>query len=320
MVDSSQQPTSTATFPFEKLPQEVQTMVLREAMPQHGLLPRNSRRLMEVKGDYQNAIPHNLFRVNKAISAEARCIAKKEVYLVIEVSPDNAASTDAINVLSLNLKGLANFWSHTALTDFPHFRKLSNFKLDLMTDNVRPWFHVDQVYFDCSDYKEKLRLVCDALATNNNIQHIIVQIPCLCSLRADDTVHIAQSKLLDFLSPLRRLKVAQPVDFRITHGTDHWGEGTDDPNITENLKHLLKANFGDLVGEKLSKEETLWKNIKARDRTELHEAAEADVDYKLWELFETLNDYPENFERHVRRVKKYWSRKLRKHRRGKEVP
>ncbi|KAL8943453.1 MAG: hypothetical protein Q9211_000985 [Gyalolechia sp. 1 TL-2023] len=314
MATSSQQLSSTASFPFEKLPPEIQMMVLREAMPPHGLVPWHPLIFRRTDVEKPSAIPLSLFRVNKSISAAAQYIAQKEVHLVVEVSPDYGPHPDRIKVLGLDLKGLANFWSHSALARIRHFRKMRNFELRLMTDHARPWGDVDQVYFECREYKEKLRIISDTLATNPGIQHIIVQVPCLCSLDSDEKVQLARSKLLDFLSPLRRLRVTQPVTFRVTHENDHPEKDRRDPIRTEDLKQVLRANFGDLVGENLSTEETMWRNIKAKDRTELYAAADSDVDHKLWELFETLNDYPENFARHARRVKAYWSRKLRAHR------
>lgn len=293
-------------------------MVLSFTMPQHGLLPTESSRFWDLDPDYQNAIPSSLFLVNKAMSANARDILKKEVYLVIELSPEMSMSFGRITFLNTYLRDRGKFLSHRTLAHVGHFKHMSNFELDLMTDRFDPWWFMEEgvaaPIVECERYKESLRLICDTLATyNDQIQHLVIQVPCLCRLKNTAMAHLAESMLLDFLGPLRRLRVAKPISFRITHKDDDdaWDPVTRDPLRTEGLVQTFEANFGRLLGEELSKEEETWKEIKAMDRAQLKTAGinMKDVLGALWSvLIRNLG----HFDACAEQAKSYVYRKLRK--------
>ena len=81
----------------------------------------------------------------------------------------------------------------------------------------------------------------------------------------------------------------------------------------KHLQHTLEANLSRLVGEKLSKVETMWGNIKAKDRMELMAARMEDSDRLSW-LWNTLDFEPDKFERRAKLVKELWYRQLWKYR------
>ncbi|KAI4188456.1 MAG: hypothetical protein L6R41_002135 [Letrouitia leprolyta] len=327
MAISLWKPLSETPFPFERLPQELQTKIIQETMPHHGLLPWHSFRLLETEQDYVNAIPYGLFLVNKSISKEARYIVQKEVYFVIEVVSDIGPDKDRIKIERLSLPGLKNMWSHSILAEVQQLRELRNFKFDLLHGHTDPWTGVNeyQFHFRCMEIEEKLRLICDALTTyNTNIQNLVVQIPCLCSLEgSEDKLLHAYAWLGYILEPLRRLKVAQPVAFYFSHHDaprppctypeSETRTITHNPIRTRNVERFLEHHFGALQGEPLSKYEQIWKDIKARDRDELYDT-DVDVAQHLWELFTILHDAPDFFRRYAASVGMFWNSKLRFHR------
>ncbi|KAL9011959.1 MAG: hypothetical protein Q9173_003232, partial [Seirophora scorigena] len=251
-----QEEPTTASLRFNELPTELQLMIIRRAIPQHGLLPFASLRLGYLDDwNYPNSIPSSLFRVNKMISAEAQ------------------AMKNTISFLKTQLLNVRQFPCHLAFANVGHFQKLRNSELDQMTEHVRPW---ERIEADSREYKERFRLVRDILSTSNDdIQHLSITLPCLCGIDTPESVQTAEACLLGFLAPLRRLQVAKPIAFRvdhIQHGRFHKTIVQNDFR-TEHLLHMLEEHFGRLTGEDLTGEEAVWRDIKAKDRTQLHAAS-----------------------------------------------
>ncbi|KAI4088670.1 MAG: hypothetical protein LQ344_005908 [Seirophora lacunosa] len=302
---------NTAPFRFNDLPTELQLIIIRQAIPQHGLLPFASLRLGYLDDwNYPNSIPTSLFRVNKMISAEAQAIVQEKVYLVIDVSQDFTRShRSTISFLKTQLLSVRELPSHLAFANVGHFEKLRNFELDLMTEQVRPWALIEA---GSRQYKERFRLIGDILSTfNHNIQHLTITLPCLCGIDTPESVQTAEACLLNFLAPLRRLRVAKPIAFRVEHIQN---EPFDNPIVhddfrTEHLLHMLKEHFGRLTGEELSGLEAVWRNLKAEDRTQLH-AASIEVEKTLCMLWYVLDKTPTAFQRCATRIQASWSRKL----------
>ena len=276
MGRDAQASAAEASFPFQDLPIELQIMVLRMAMPTNGVVPASSGRYDHWEPSH-NRIPVALLSVNKAFSSLARSIIENEVFVNFEMSPDNGAYPSMIKVLGRLLLGVPPFRSNVSLKDTQHLKNLCNFELTIGADHVSPWgFIRDRNHSDpsfpwdlqCYIYKEQMRLVCDTLAFSTKaIRHLRVRFPCLCSPWSVPTTNDAlalERKMIDFLAPLRRLRVAEPVTFEIDHNEwncdynnpkPEWMFGRLDPYDqvrTQHLQHSLETSFGKLIGEKLS--------------------------------------------------------------------
>ncbi|KAL8832650.1 MAG: hypothetical protein Q9170_004790 [Blastenia crenularia] len=300
-------------FPFENLPMELQVKIIQEAIPHKGLLPKTSLRLYnrDHKSQYNNFIPGNLFRVNKLISSEAQSMVQKEVSLIIEVN------LNVISVLRTEFIDLSEFWSHNELSHIQHFAKLRNFQIRLMVHDKNPWQNVNQECFPQHEYRERMRLICDTLSTfNKDIHRLVIEIPCFCSLTVGYKVSFVQAKLLNLLSPLRQLKVAHAVTFKIMHQNDDENDLRTGVANSMDAAHLvggLESLYSRLVGEELSVPERIWKNIKTEGR-EVLSCGGSSAEKRLRRLFQVLNERPGELERDAGRMKLSCLNRLHMHR------
>ncbi|KAI4264932.1 MAG: hypothetical protein L6R38_009754 [Xanthoria sp. 2 TBL-2021] len=287
-------------FPFEKLPPELQVEVIRFAMPQAGL--RSGSRPRWVKGadglleprDCEplkgENMPVSLFRTSKSISATALWIFYSKVPLQIDVFT---------YVIWYNQEkrydwaDKNHFASALQIQELPQFRCIRNYHINLTLEDW--WFAapVDRQAFRASIFvfKERLRLICDALANNQAIQRLTVSIPCLCCLPMNEDLpppaaflpsvtglHThgdhSQSymRILDVLSPLTRIKVAKPVVFRaiFNHGKGEFQIDRPMEDCTrvecKNFAQNVQQVLGRLDGKDLLDEEKEWKRVKELDR------------------------------------------------------
>ncbi|KAL8963119.1 MAG: hypothetical protein Q9193_000573 [Seirophora villosa] len=285
-----QEEPTNASFRFHDLPKELQLMIIHHAIPQHGLIPFNSPRLRYL-GDwnYSNSLPSSLFRVNKMISAQVQALVQKEVYLVINVSPGTGQRYGSmVSFLQTQLLSVQELPSHLAFANVGHFQKLRNFELDLMSARRYPWKRIQN---DCRAYKERFRLIGDILSTfNDDIQHLTINLPCLCGINAPEAFQTIEACILDFLAPLRRLRVAKPIAFKI-----YRKHIVQDDSRMERLLHILEEHFGRLTGEELSFEEAAWRDIKAEDRTKVYAALGFETEPDFCMLWYLLDKHPETF-------------------------
>ncbi|KAL8733484.1 MAG: hypothetical protein Q9166_002111 [cf. Caloplaca sp. 2 TL-2023] len=257
-------------FPFQRLPVELQLMILRYAMPQHGLLPqplsdltkhvdwgngRYSDLLIEYNEylqtkDWSDAIiPFSLFQVNKFIATEARAIFFNEVYLVINIQGHR------MHFLTTIVHGM-KFESHLRYSDNEHFQRMQNFQLNIAEN---PWLYcvkygpphdfnygLDLVESANRVLKERIRTVCDILATNANIQKNSVRLYCLCNCLKVDTSLSGESALLDLLAPLKRIHVVDAVMFEIRHGTGAAGDDANplQPGVVQSSRRNIAGGYG----------------------------------------------------------------------------
>ncbi|KAL8727486.1 MAG: hypothetical protein Q9166_006010 [cf. Caloplaca sp. 2 TL-2023] len=122
-----------------------------------------------------------------------------------------------------------------------------------------------------------------------------------CPIGAAD---VAQVKSLEFLSPLRRLKVTKPITFDVTHKTIEAIEMPCDAKETKAHAQLLETSYRLLTGEPLSKQEMTWKYIKAYDRPQ-HNKSQGTSKKHLAQLWEALNHRPEAFDKVGTQLNKY---------------
>ncbi|KAL8863325.1 MAG: hypothetical protein Q9178_000005 [Gyalolechia marmorata] len=225
------------TFPFEKLPVELQLMVIRFAMPPNGLCLRPGITGSTRKGEQ---VPVSLFRTSKSMSAMALPIFYNEVHLHIGLFP--WAIWYMIGMPDIRNLGPRDSWStiyqlpsQLQIQESHQYRRIRYYHINFTLEDI--WFTKDILMEDYHTIfmflKALLRLICDALAHNHSIQRLTVTIPCLCCQRENyDRSAFApavplvmgldpQSSLsqqypwfLDLLPLLTRIKAAEPVSFR----------------------------------------------------------------------------------------------------------
>ncbi|KAL8717747.1 MAG: hypothetical protein Q9225_005044 [Loekoesia sp. 1 TL-2023] len=285
---------------FEWLPLEIQRMIIRYTMPHGGIipkLPQDPQYLYEDEElvweedscfytylrELENAesgdavVPLSLFQVSKTISSIAASVFNEEVPLVINITPA------CIHFLSTVVSKFYEYPSYKSFAHIQHFRRMQNFELNL-DFSPELWSPLFKEELDpegiswWSRHKEWLRTICDVLMMNDSIQHLIVRLPCFCSLTTTDLVSQAEVIMLDLLAPLRRLRVTNVVRFDRPHyvtslETDdckmhHHARGFHVCNegLGKNLVEVLQGKLGRLDGEGLDHREGTWKMIKAMDR------------------------------------------------------
>ncbi|KAL8672013.1 MAG: hypothetical protein Q9168_003518 [Polycauliona sp. 1 TL-2023] len=251
----------TAAFPFEKLPAELQLEVVRYAMPPNGLPCGRLPYMTELSKGDQVRVPVNLFRVSRSMSAMALWTFYNDTLFHIEIS--------LWGVVYFRGKPLRLDESHyrpsqLQLQGLPQFRRARSFQINVVicrrtNDDFQPTL------------KDRLRLVCDALADNPMIQRLTVTIPCLCGPRPiifkpqDST----PSRILDILSPLKRVKVARPLKFEVIIQNNNYRANTSlipcKHPVCQRLTHHVQQVMGRLDGMQLTHEEETWKRIKELD-------------------------------------------------------
>ncbi|KAL8977786.1 MAG: hypothetical protein Q9205_006487 [Flavoplaca limonia] len=299
-------------FPFQQLPQEIRTSILRAAMPQHYVPPGRSKYADPM--DYfeeTEPISMNLLLVSKAFSAEVQRIIQQHVTFLIEVvavDPHTTPTTFPYICTSMNFHYLHPWFglNYNGIFPKPLIRsqisllpKMRNFEIAPLSDRrytwwfaKAPWMHEGapdpRLVEDCAEYKEQVRFICDTLlACDVNIQHLSIRLPCLCDLESSE-IALARPYLMELLAPIRRLRAHYPTTFKVIHGDYRpsscaWGITHDDVKADSILRGL-EASFGDLVGEELSTEEKMWKEIKAIERANKEPAASI-IDKGLRDLF-----------------------------------
>ncbi|KAL8840176.1 MAG: hypothetical protein Q9176_004024 [Flavoplaca citrina] len=276
MLQSSdtQAKSADTSFPFEKLPTELQLMILRFTMPQHGLrafsspLPMHDpayesarqARLEELQ--QEDTAPTGVFRTNRSISAQALHIFNSEVYL--HINP----TMRTINCLREE-HYCGSFLCQVSPRQSHILGSVSNVQI-----NLGSWLGATEIDFGIVQMdakrsyrllKETLRQICDAMTGNPNLQRLIVTLPCHCFL-----MNIAQpatqllAYTLDYLTPLRRLCVAHTINLLPTAG---FGSS---PEVVvcrrpacSHLANTIQTQFTRLSGEELTCAEEKWKQIKA---------------------------------------------------------
>ncbi|KAL8963892.1 MAG: hypothetical protein Q9183_004870 [Haloplaca sp. 2 TL-2023] len=306
---------------FEKpslpnLPTELQLMILRDAMPDR-VIPVLSSSDTKPLHPLKN-MPQNLLALSKSIAAKARSVIDEDLYLVFDLDRDRWIFEDYDTYPERNEMEIdCEFFARGQLVDqLKHIRRMRRFEVVLGARQFQPWgFLVDErlntgnVSEQRQLYKEKLRMICDALKTSvKEIRHLVFRLPCFCNLRVGEA-SLAEAALLDILEPLHRLTVTKPVSFVIYHDEwqcDHVQDSRKHeqrisslhPSKTAQLEKTLQEKYSRLQGTPLSPQEEAWKSIKISN-------CPADVPdvvfpFNLSELWHKLDRDPEQFEAKAR--------------------
>ncbi|KAL8951225.1 MAG: hypothetical protein Q9222_002788 [Ikaeria aurantiellina] len=309
-------------FPFERLPMELQANVLRFAMPRRLLLTQTPYPYEMSTMHKSTAI--SLLRVSKAVSAIAEYILKNETYLVIDFDFSGWhvgfwEGKDSCGLRLLDHQSMFDsdgFPCPPVLADIHQLRGMRRFEVNFMTSPISiidAFFYLPEYLTPESECREKLRLICDTLAAfNDNLQHLIVRVPCTCHLENPEIARFAISWVVELLSPLRRLRVAKAVTFHIEHShLQLFGKtATQNDAQTEQQLQILQTSLGRLTGEKLTEQEELWKSLKAMDWPASPGAMlHLQVEFRM--ILAALNRGGDDFESKAKQAKVYICRHLR---------
>ncbi|KAL8868801.1 MAG: hypothetical protein Q9174_004743 [Haloplaca sp. 1 TL-2023] len=313
---------SSRGFPFERLPVELQRNVLQYALPD--CLSWKQKKPGKSINSYSN-LPRSLLRVSKHVSTLVRSIVTHEIPLRIVVLPIDV-QIPATNTKQISHYGTpGRYLPHTALAGAKHLPQMRNFELEM--DTCGDWDLLEDVNYpdllcvrapDIHILKEKVRLVCDALASSAlDTRSLTVTFPCCCHL--DDRMsRLAEDAIIEVFAPIRRLSVARKVTFCCEHtwvcefGPEDDGRPQQiDLVKVERITSRLEATYGRLVGEELTSHERLWKEVKAMERPQ-HSPWKMKVRERIEKLFRTLNNYPGEFEVEALEAKEFIDMQTRK--------
>ena len=265
-----QPPTPPGVFPFEKLPVELQLMVIRFAMPQNGLrFQRQDRRYYNTTRGTQrwwyswtrleDHVPTGLFLTNHYLSAIALDTLHREVYMHVGVSFAVVNIFDQEMPLSDSPRNGPGLPSRVPADKMLYFTFMRRYRLNIRFGdylvNGDP-ADFDGYFYLLSLLKENLRLTSDMLAENPDIQRLTVTFPCQCARPRGRPPRVPKPE--QYLTIIKRIKVHQPVIFIPAHGPDAQAEA--DLCIKPECLHLaqsMQSSLGHLNGEALShREET----------------------------------------------------------------
>ncbi|KAI4282383.1 MAG: hypothetical protein L6R38_002974 [Xanthoria sp. 2 TBL-2021] len=304
---------STCTFPFKKLPAELQVMVIRFTMPQKGLrfqredrkyynATRGKRKWWYSWTRQEDSIPTALFLTNHYLSAIALDTLYREVFMHIGVS------NQALSIFDQRMP-TDYYPSRVPADKMQYFTSMRCYRLNIrLGEFLSPWY-TNYVLsrggykFLYSGLKEKLRLISDMLAENPDIQRLTVTFPCCCTRPQAEGVPPIIPITQDYLTILKRLKVSQPVIFIPAHGPDVQAEA-DLCNKPEclNLAQNFQASMGHLIGEALSNREQTWKNVKAMKRPTGRETR------SVHEYFRYLGDFRLQIDDTMDELFEHWTK------------
>ncbi|KAI4131407.1 MAG: hypothetical protein LQ338_001234 [Usnochroma carphineum] len=341
-------------FSFEKLPPEIRSMIFRFLMPDDRTRPLHSREYdwndkydCYFTEDFVErvasaaAIPTSLFRVNKAVSAEALRLLHNETFFRMDITPFGVYGRGG------STKYLSSFTNHKVLAKWKAFKCMRNYHLNLKSSSIRETFHprAEDIYRDPRTYedgaeriKEWLRLICDELVANGIIQNLTITAPCKCAQKAARRVPKDERTMVDLFSPLKRISLPNSVSISL-HDDRKKRKGIQDSCRKAEclgLAQTLQASIGRLQGEPLSEREATWKEIKSlkqRDESMMKNGARMNgYDWRDWadsgiehvwaclngrrsewyfdDMQHTFEDYVQNF--HTQRAKAEVKRLARK--------
>ncbi|KAL8637063.1 MAG: hypothetical protein Q9228_005626 [Teloschistes exilis] len=272
---------ATATFPFEKLPEELRLRVLEFTLPENGYrpLPAEWDTPHQDYIDYvrkSDFVTENLMLANKWISTEMRNLIRKRAtqYIIFTCAK--------VRFLDQKLVLADTFHSHLTYARLPFFREMQHYYLDLDLGKIQS---IRQIYnrrrFQLS-FQEHVPTLADALS-------LTIAIPCRCHVENSEAsvpVDPTCTKISTFLAPLKRIRVRDPVQF-----IAYTGVGRRESRVQcqrfkcLRLAQTMMAELGQLRGERLIEAEEKWKWRK----TLLHLQEEKDClvaycrDHRNWE-------------------------------------
>ncbi|KAI4137522.1 MAG: hypothetical protein L6R39_007236 [Caloplaca ligustica] len=290
-------------FPLEELPPEIQLMIFRFAMPDDRTRPLYSRDY----GDYKEIpttakpIPTSLFTANRSISSKAVGLLYDEVYFRMDVTPFRILCRHD------STRPLEYWCNHEILATWRPFECMRNYHLNIRscagsTISIPSWANLDNCDDGCDGIREGLRSICDQISANNIIRNLTITGPCKCARSAADFGPSNDTAVLDLFSPLKRVRLANPV--KLSLHDDVKGQGIQQPCRKRGCLELaqkMQASIGRLEGEKLSEQEATWKEVKSlmHYNATTEEGRSYQKQYRLSdmpqsgieEIWETLNGY-----------------------------
>ncbi|KAL8637062.1 MAG: hypothetical protein Q9228_005625 [Teloschistes exilis] len=182
---------------WNMLPTEIRAQILKLLMPEHGLRPipqagedldasdshvsdfdtsdpRCCDHVMKLRE--ADTIPLNLFQVGKQIYSEALEIFQKKGALQIVIEPDKIRFLNYVLDLTEQTPSHLAFPLPSIFCGMRHYDLQFKFTRGGLGDGRHSW-----TYRGAREiFKERARMVADALSTNENIESLTVAVPCHC--------------------------------------------------------------------------------------------------------------------------------------------
>ncbi|KAL8661340.1 MAG: hypothetical protein Q9202_005705 [Teloschistes flavicans] len=301
---------------WNKLPTEIHVQILKLLMPEHGLRP-----IPQAAGDLDtsdsdvsdfditdprcadyvrkvreaDAMPINLFLVSKRVSTLAFEIFHMKGPLQVIIEPDKIRFLNQVLDLTYQTP------SHLALPLPSIFRRMHQYDLQFkftkggLGEAYNTW-----AYGNAREkFKERARMVADALSTNPNIKSLTVAVPCHCypglpkgfwSRLPNKETNLAT---LNFFEVLQRLRVNSPVKNVTSHGISTPESRVQCSQVEcERLSRVIRSQMHPLQGAGLTARESEWKRIKLLPRSHIRDHGEmVNTNRNLRMLLQTLDHH-----------------------------
>ncbi|KAL8868834.1 MAG: hypothetical protein Q9174_004725 [Haloplaca sp. 1 TL-2023] len=278
-----------APFPFEKLPLELQTMIVGHAL--HKYVEPLNKYIIE---DQTNLPFRRLMLVSKSMATIVRYVMTTQIPLVIKFGWGRHKFNPS-EVKLLNREIIIderNMPSHLLSEDTPLLHRAHNIEIDLTEAgrDLRTWNFWPQRGTRC-DQAEQMRLVCDALVSCTGPTDFYCP-GCDGVHPPRDVAAIAKSHLPIILNPLRRLRVASTVTFLVKHG--FYDFRCEHKSPTARRLRYLDDNSSQLMGEELTRREKIWTELKELAPVRGRGATQR-MSYRLFDILNLPSEEKEGF-------------------------
>ncbi|KAI4088491.1 MAG: hypothetical protein L6R37_008191, partial [Teloschistes peruensis] len=309
---STEQPLTPDTCcHWDKLPPELRIQILKLLMPEHGRRP-----IPQAVGDsdtsasitdfdpsatccdyvmtlHEADTTHiSLFSVSRRIFFEALEIFRKKGPLQIVIEPNKIRFLNQVLDLTDQTPSHLAFPLLSVLGGMHHYDLQFKFTRGGLEDTIRTWTYREAR----AKFKERARMIADALSTNKNIKSLTIAVPCHCYLCLPEefspVLSYAETNLatLHFLEPLQRLSVEDPV-------RNIPNQGINTPEIRvkcslpecQRLSQVIGSQINYLQGAWLTDRELEWIRIKLLPRSHITDHEEtSSINRDLSMLVDTL--------------------------------
>ncbi|KAL9576320.1 MAG: hypothetical protein Q9212_007203, partial [Teloschistes hypoglaucus] len=310
---STEKPTTPDTCcHWNKLPPEIRIQIVKLLMPEYGRRP-----IPQATGDLDalDSIPEfvpsaecydyvrklhkadtthiNLFSVSRRMNSEALEIFQKKWPLEIVIEPNKIRFLNQVLDLTDQTPSHLAFPLLSVFSGMHHYDLQFKFTRGGLGETISPWTYREAR----AKFKERARMVADALSTNKDIKSLTIAVPCHCYLYypgdLSPVMNYAETNTatLHFLEPLQRLSVEDPV-----RNIPNQGINTPETRVKcsvsgcQSLSQVMGSQINYLQGAWLTDRELEWRRIKLLPRSHITDPTEnSSINRDLSKLVDTLD-------------------------------
>ncbi|KAI4194891.1 MAG: hypothetical protein LQ350_007510 [Teloschistes chrysophthalmus] len=295
---------------WNKLPAEIRVQILKLLMPEHGRRP-----IPQAAGDLDvsDNIPQftpsaecydyvrklheadtthiSLFSVSRQMCFEALEIFQKKGPLQIVIEPNKIRFLKQVLDLTDQTPSHLAFPLLSVLGGMHHYDLQFKFTRGGLGVSSGPLTYREAR----TKFRERARMVADALSTNNEIKSLTIAVPCHCYLCYPGDFGPVMSyeetndSTLQFLEPFQRLSVEGPIK-----NIPNQGINTPETrvkcslSVCQRMSELIDSQMN-FQGAGLTERELEWRRIKLLPRSHITDPAEnSSINRDLTKLVETL--------------------------------